>query len=312
MPMNPLPPLSALLKTRGVEDPVNTYFNRRIAYAILWVVYRTPITPNQTTMIAAAVGFAAAAVWFIESPSAMLLGGILLWTSAILDGVDGLLARARRIQSQLGRALDGMMDALVAIATLCAAFYRIWHQTQHDWVLYISIPLVGVTALQMFAYDFYKESFIRFTDTSNRERESIKQLSAFEKELREQDAPWHQRAAAWFLKGSLINENWLVARTNPRALREDRNFQVTEQSAAIYKKHNLGPMRVWVWVSPAPHSYIMAIMGMIDRLDLYMWMRLTVFNALFVVALVWQRYASNQTEDELAPLKNEGQGISTE
>lgn len=312
MTTNPLPSLSSLRKTDGVEDPVNTYFNRTVAYAILCLIYRTPITPNQTTMIAGAVGFAAAAAWYIESPTAMVVGGILLWTSAILDGVDGLLARARKMQSQLGRALDGMVDALVAIVTLCATTRRIWHQTGQDWVVYACILLVWLTSYQMFAYDHYKESFVRFTDPTNRERESIKQMSAFEKELREQGAPWHHRAAAWFLRSSLVTENRLVALTNPRALREGRHFHVTEQSAAIYRKHNLGPMRVWVWVSPAPHSYIMAILGMFDRLDIYMWLRLTVFNALFVIALLWQRYASTQTDAELARLKTAPEGLVTE
>ena len=37
----------------------------------------------------------------------MIAAGALLWTAAILDGADGILARAKGQASQFGRALDG-------------------------------------------------------------------------------------------------------------------------------------------------------------------------------------------------------------
>src|SRR5687767_10616973 len=99
-----LPPFQAVLKSREVEDPVNLWVHRPLAYAFVSAVYRTSITPNQVTFMAMAVGVLAASCWVYGSPAALVAGGVLLWLSAILDGADGILARAKRMSSPAGRA----------------------------------------------------------------------------------------------------------------------------------------------------------------------------------------------------------------
>src|SRR4051794_10682989 len=101
-----LPPFETVIKSREVEDPVNLWVHRPLAYAFVALVYRTAITPNQITALALLVGFAAAGCWFVGTPALMLAGGCLLWASAILDGADGILARAKQMFSDTGRALD--------------------------------------------------------------------------------------------------------------------------------------------------------------------------------------------------------------
>src|SRR5262245_59422827 len=113
-----LPPFETVLKSRAVEDPVNLWVHRPLAYAFVALVFRTSITPNQITLLALLVGFAASACWFIGTPDMMFWGGALLWSSAILDGADGILARAKQLFSDLGRALDGAADMIVAAASL--------------------------------------------------------------------------------------------------------------------------------------------------------------------------------------------------
>src|SRR6187431_449670 len=93
-----LPPFGQVLKSREVEDPVNLWVHRPLAYAFCRLVYRTSITPNQVTLIAIVLGLLAAACWFEGSPWAMVWGGALLWSSAIMDGADGILARAKNMQ----------------------------------------------------------------------------------------------------------------------------------------------------------------------------------------------------------------------
>ena len=42
-----LPPFDALLKSRDVEDPVNLWVHRPLAYAFVAMIYRTRITPHE-------------------------------------------------------------------------------------------------------------------------------------------------------------------------------------------------------------------------------------------------------------------------
>ena len=53
-------------------------------------------------------------------------------------------------------------------------------------------------------------------------------------------------------------------------------------------------------VSLAPHTYLMAICAMADRLDVYLYIRVFLMNGIFLVAAVWQRQATCRTVDELA------------
>ena len=58
-----LPPFASVLKSRDVEDPINLLFNRRLAYWFVALVYRTPLTPNQVTLLSIVVGVVAAGCW---------------------------------------------------------------------------------------------------------------------------------------------------------------------------------------------------------------------------------------------------------
>jgi hypothetical protein len=43
----------------------------------------------------------------------------------------------------------------------------------------------------------------------------------------------------------------------------------------------------------------MAICAMLNRLDVYLFIRVFVMNGIFLVALVWQRHATSKTIEEL-------------
>ena len=120
-----LPPFRSVVKPNDVEDPVNRYLHRTLAYLFVKSIFRTPITPNMITVFAVMIGFAAGCAFIWGTPTAMFVGGTGLWAAGILDGADGILARAKSLQSEFGRALDGSADALVAVFTVFPAFYHI-------------------------------------------------------------------------------------------------------------------------------------------------------------------------------------------
>jgi hypothetical protein len=279
---------------------VNLWFNRPLAYAFVALVYRTAMTPNQVTVLAIVVGAAASGLWFWGTPAAMVWGGALLWASAILDGADGILARAKQSFSELGRAIDGTADLVVAALMVAAAAYHLW-QKHHDPVLLAAcVPVAFVTALQVHLYDFYKESFLMRTRLDwNGVPERVADVERRIAELSRDGAPWVHRRAMDLYLDLVSGQKRLIARIDPNGARDHLTFVVSEQSVAVYRRFNLGPMRVWTAVSLAPHSYLFAISGMLDRLDVYLWARLVVGSALFVVALIWQRRASDRTRAAL-------------
>lgn len=298
--MSSLPPFSSLLKSRDVEDPVNLYVHRPLAYLFVKLVHRTRITPNQVTLLAMLVGIVAGGLWVWGTEGAMIAGGVLLWSSAILDGADGILARAKNAQSEFGRALDGSADMVVAVATVLPGFYHVWVKHQDPMHLWLMIPVTGLTVLHINLYDFFKESYLLMTRLDRRgEAEDVDEVARRYDRVRAEGAPWYVQQAVKMLLDLTRGQRTMIAFINPAAARDGLRFTRNEETARIYREHNIGPMRLWAFISLCPHSYLMAICGIADRLDVYLWIRLFLMNAVFLVVLVWQRRASERTLREL-------------
>lgn len=314
MPEPALPPLKSLLKSRDVEDPINLYVHRPLGYLFCWAVYRTPMTPNHVTLLALLAGIAAGAMWLWGAPGAMVAGGVLLWTSAILDGADGILARAKHMQSDFGRALDGSADMIVAAATVLPAFYQIFLTKDFHPFYVVGAPVaIFLTVVHLYIYDFYKESYLRMTrPDKGGEGEDVRAVEAKLEATKANMGSVTRLAVTQVLLPFLRAQNRLVALTNPMALREGRRFVHNDETARIYRTHNTGPMRLWTVISLAPHSYLMAICGMADRLDIYFWIRLVGMNVVFAIVLVWQRRATRRTMRDLSAIGAEPRPLSLE
>jgi len=294
----PLPPFSTLLKSRDVEDPVNIWMHRPLAYAFVKAIYRTPLTPNMVTLLAMFTGVTAGAMILVGSSAALVLGGILLWTAAILDGADGFLARAKGISSQFGRALDGAADAVVAAATVFPAFYHLWVTEQNPLHLWLALPTLWLAVQHMTFYDYYKETYLRQTrlDRGGEGDDS----AALEKTNLDGKGWLTRMVVKHMLIPYVRSGERLVHWTNRLAGRESLKHKRTEETAAIYRKHNHGPMQLWALISLAPHSYLMALCIMFDRIDVYLWFRLVGANVILGVAILWQRVATARTIEEIA------------
>lgn len=296
-----LPPFSQVIKSRDVEDPVNLWVHRPLAYAFCKLVYRTPITPNQVTLIAILLGLSAAVCWVEGSPWAMVLGGALLWSSAIMDGADGILARAKNMQSAFGRALDGTADMVVGLTTVGACIYHLVEIGTSFTLLMLTVLTLVTTVLQLNLYDFYKELHMRMTRLDRGgEGDSAAEAARLNASEKVKNAPWYTRISMQVYADYLSTQERLILRTNKQALRLMSGVARSPASADSYRQHNQGPMRLWMAVSLAPHSYLFAIFGMFDRLDLYLWLRLIGMNLVMVAALVMQRRATDRTVAEFS------------
>jgi phosphatidylserine synthase len=115
--------------TRKKHDLVfNLYFMRPIAAAVVAVFAKTPITPNQITLLNLAI-FVLATALFVALPDYRggLLSVLVLEVSYCLDCVDGMLARFKKIASKEGHHFDFFTDEMKAVllaATLPIRFWR--------------------------------------------------------------------------------------------------------------------------------------------------------------------------------------------
>jgi len=115
--------------TRKKHDLVfNVYFMRPLAAVVVAAIARSPITPNQVTLLNLLV-FLIAMVLLVALPSdgGGVIAILVLEASYCLDCVDGMLARHKKIASKEGHLFDFFTDELKAVllATFLAArLYR--------------------------------------------------------------------------------------------------------------------------------------------------------------------------------------------
>jgi phosphatidylglycerophosphate synthase len=90
---------------------VARHLNKPLSFRITrYLLCRLPITPNQVTLGAAAIGLAGCALVATGRPGAMFVGLLLAHLQSVLDGCDGELARVRFQQSAIGEWLDTLVD----------------------------------------------------------------------------------------------------------------------------------------------------------------------------------------------------------
>ncbi|MGI9535359.1 MAG: CDP-alcohol phosphatidyltransferase family protein, partial [Thermodesulfobacteriota bacterium] len=83
--------------------------NRRISIPISRLLIRTPLTPN---IISALVGIIGILSGFFYIWGSIVLAGILLELSSILDGCDGEVAKMKLMESRFGQWIDTIYDQI--------------------------------------------------------------------------------------------------------------------------------------------------------------------------------------------------------
>ena len=104
-------------KPQGIIEKINKIFTVPLAKRLSQYDF---ITPNRITLLSAVFGFIGALFiilkWYPTSALAILLG-------ALLDSLDGDIAREKRMASPKGALLDAVLDRYVDLACLFALTY---------------------------------------------------------------------------------------------------------------------------------------------------------------------------------------------
>lgn len=174
-------------KPGEVEEWVDEKIHRPLARRVVAVLVHTPITPNQVTLLSGAVGVSGGIALFggAEHPGRLVLAGILLFVSVVLDCCDGQLARAKKISSTTGAILDGLADYAVGFTFGIGASHYLVHALGSPW--YWLLGLVGIvsSAVQSAMFDHAKTRYIARVGGGYCEREE------------DVDRVARDRAAAW-------------------------------------------------------------------------------------------------------------------
>ena len=143
-----------LLRSLGREgDSVLVrMLDRRLSQALTRRLMRTPVTPNQITLLSAAVGLSGA--FLLAQPSWVLqvLGSLLFLLSTIIDGCDGEIARLTFQESEFGAKFDVIMDNMVHLFLFPSIALGLYRRTYDTLYFVLGGLALGGILLSMAVY----------------------------------------------------------------------------------------------------------------------------------------------------------------
>ena len=139
------------------RDILAAFWHRRLSPFVTALLIRTPITPNQTTMVWGLISVSNSALLYYVLIGHYVLLPIVPFVyilAEVLDCVDGEIARARQATNPIaGKILDGLCHRATEYSILTVAVIAAFQLTQSWWTLPIGLVLLSGEAMYTYAYE---------------------------------------------------------------------------------------------------------------------------------------------------------------
>ncbi len=143
---------------------LDLYLNRPVAALIVSAVFNTRITPNMITFMSGLIGLLGAFFFSKGEYSYFILGGIFAQLSSIIDGADGMLARAKNITSSYGTYLDLFFDRIVDFSLSIGIALGAAKYFNNPDLLFLGVLGGGLLLLQINIF-YLTKSYMKKTKT---------------------------------------------------------------------------------------------------------------------------------------------------
>ena len=266
------------LKLIEVEEILDLFFYRPLAFIFVKIIYKTNITPNQITVIALFVGMIAGVLYFFNTHFAITIGAFLLIIYDVLDCSDGMVARLKKNGTFFGRILDGIADYFVTVTVYLGIGFGFANNSVSPLFYWILLVLAGASnIIHAITLDYYRNKFLDFA--FNRYSTLGENLEEFEVELeklRESGGKYFQRLTIWiYLKYSALQ-----IKVSSKGKKKNKINYNRED----YLKKNKNILHLWTYLGPTFELTLIIIASFFNRLDLFMW-TMVVASHLYAIIL---------------------------
>lgn len=133
--------------TKPTDGIISRIINRRISTLITSKLVETGITPNQVSVFAFMLMVISSILFAFGKWVYLIIGGILVQLSSIIDGCDGEIARLKFQISRYGSFLDSTLDRYADFLVIFGLAYGHW-KLYEDFLVWILgfFALIGVFA----------------------------------------------------------------------------------------------------------------------------------------------------------------------
>ena len=259
------------------EEVFDLLFYRPLAFLFVKLIYRTPITPNQVTVLSGVTGLAAAWMFSIGGTAAIGWGALWYAIANILDCSDGQLARLQQSGTLLGRLVDGVTDYVSSVAILIGIGIGLAASGASAWWLVIA---AGVSsALHAMFFDHYQSEFI---STVRGQRNFLEgELEQFSAELERLG-----RVGSNPVRIALLSMYVRYLRLQKSSSTKQMNTHIDPMT---YGSKNFLMIRFWSFLGPTTNRTLLIVCALLGTLHSYLWIVVTIGNAWLLAAYLLQR-----------------------
>jgi phosphatidylglycerophosphate synthase len=279
------------LKMAEAEEILDLIFYRPIAFVIVKLVYRTPITPNQMTYGALVAGLISAFEFAQGTARGFAFGALWYAIANVLDCGDGMLARLQKSGTPLGRIVDGIVDWVSSVAIF---FGLGWGMAVYFQNLLYWLPAIAagvVSGYHAMVFDKRQQEYI---STVRGER------NFFERE--------EEKVAAELAKSTGLRKLLLSAYQSYMKVQEGSPQEAQKHyDPAMYRSHNKSIMRWWTWLGPTTNRTLLMIAALLAHPEWFCWFILIPAN-LYLISMLFQQHAI----DTLMERDSEGTAVRAE
>lgn len=283
------------LKMTEVEEFLDLYIYRPVAYLFVRAIYHTSITPNQITLFSITIGLAAA-VCFGCGPSTAAAGAGLYVVCVLLDCADGQLARLKKNGTRMGRVLDGVVDYITGIGAYFGIAVGLkppgWLASRW-WLLMVAAAASNI--FHSIAIDYYRTRFLNvILDTVHGDDEDYRSFAGERAALRaEGRRPIRRWAIGVYLRYLDLQRKTAVPvgakGVDWRACREE------------FRTANRTMLMLWSFLGSSTQITLLIAAVLLGWFPYYFWAMIVVLNVWAAVLYVFQSRIDRRLQRQAEP-----------
>jgi phosphatidylglycerophosphate synthase len=152
----------------SIDSPIiDRYIIRKISGFITGFLVRTPVTPNQVTVISLIYGLIAAVIFSFGGHTHTITAGLIFFLCIVFDQCDGEVARIKNMETEFGRSFDIIVDSIVSAAIVAGITFALYKASGSGFHIIIGLlAIIGISISIFLATYLGKENK---TDTGTKE-----------------------------------------------------------------------------------------------------------------------------------------------
>jgi phosphatidylglycerophosphate synthase len=144
----------------SLDSPIiDRYIIRKISGFITGFLIRTPVTPNQVTIISLILGIIAGIFFSFGGHTHTITAGLIFFLCVVFDQCDGEVARIKHMESEFGRAFDIIVDSIVNAVIVAGITLTLYKTSGSGFIIIIGIlAITGISISILLAPYFGHEN----------------------------------------------------------------------------------------------------------------------------------------------------------